>query len=63
MVVILAMGLGLFSPPFGIGFYISCAIGRIPPEEAMGRVWPYLGTLLLALILIAAVPWISIGFL
>ncbi|WP_411970891.1 TRAP transporter large permease subunit [Mesorhizobium sp. BR1-1-13] len=63
MVVILAMGLGLFSPPFGIGFYISCAIGKIQPEEAMGRVWPYLGTLLLALILIAAVPWISTVFL
>jgi tripartite ATP-independent transporter DctM subunit len=63
MVVILAMGLGLFAPPFGIGFYISCAIGRVQPEEAMGRVWPYLGALLLAVILVAAVPWISIGFL
>lgn len=63
MVIILAMGLGLFAPPFGIGFYISCAIGKVQPEEAMGRVWPYLGALLLAIILIAAVPWISIGFL
>jgi TRAP-type C4-dicarboxylate transport system permease large subunit len=29
----------------------------------MGRVWPYLGALLLAVILVAAVPWLSIGFL
>src|SRR5487761_2155544 len=43
MVVILAMGLGLFAPPFGVGFYIACAIGRVPPDEAMGRMWPYLG--------------------
>ena len=28
MVVILAMGLGLFAPPFGVGFYAACAIGR-----------------------------------
>ncbi len=63
MVVILSMGLGLFAPPFGIGFYISCAIGKVQPEEVMGRVWPYLGTLFLAIILIAAVPWISVGFL
>ena len=63
MVAILAMGLGLFSPPFGLGFYISCAIGRVEPAAAMWRVWPYLGALLLAVILIAAVPWISIGFL
>ena len=27
MIAILAMGVGLFTPPFGIGFYITCAIG------------------------------------
>jgi tripartite ATP-independent transporter DctM subunit len=63
MVVILAMGLGLFAPPFGVGFYIACAIGRVPPDEAVGRMWPYLGALLAAVILVAAIPWISIGFL
>jgi tripartite ATP-independent transporter DctM subunit len=63
MVVILAMGLGLFAPPFGVGFYAACAIGRVSPDAAMARVWPYLGALLLALIIVAAVPWLSIGFL
>jgi tripartite ATP-independent transporter DctM subunit len=63
MVVILAMGIGLFAPPFGVGFYAACAIGRVSPDAAMGRVWPYLGALLLALILVAALPWLSIGFL
>ena len=63
MVVILSMGIGLFAPPFGVGFYAACAIGRVAPDEAMGRVWPYLGAVLLALIVIALVPWLSIGFL
>jgi tripartite ATP-independent transporter DctM subunit len=63
MVVILAMGIGLFAPPFGVGFYAACAIGRVAPDEAMGRVWPYLGAVLIALIAIALVPWLSIGFL
>ena len=63
MTVVLAMGLGLFAPPFGVGFYFSCAIGGATPDEAWGRVWPYLGALLAAVILVAAVPWISIGFL
>ena len=39
------------------------ALGRVPPDEAMGRMWPYLGALLVAVILVAAIPWISIGFL
>ncbi|SNT30237.1 TRAP transporter, DctM subunit [Noviherbaspirillum humi] len=63
MVVIFAMGLGLFAPPFGVGFYAACAIGRVNPDQAMRHVWPYLGALFIALILIAAIPWISIGFL
>jgi TRAP-type C4-dicarboxylate transport system permease large subunit len=63
MVVILAMGIGLFAPPFGLGFYAACAIGRVSPDAAMGRIWPYLGALLAALLVVAAVPWLSIGFL
>jgi len=63
MVVILSMGIGLFAPPFGVGFYAACAIGRVSPDEAMGRVWPYLGALVLALIVVAALPWLSVGFL
>jgi TRAP-type C4-dicarboxylate transport system permease large subunit len=63
MVVILAMGIGLFAPPFGVGFYAACAIGRVSPDEPMGRVWPYLGAVLAALAVVALVPGLSIGFL
>jgi len=63
MVAILAMGIGLFAPPFGVGFYAACAIGRVSPDAAMPRIWPYLGALLLALVVVAAVPWLSTGFL
>jgi tripartite ATP-independent transporter DctM subunit len=63
MVVIFAMGIGLFAPPFGVGFYAACAIGRVDADKAMRHIWPYLGALFVALILIAAIPWISIGFL
>ncbi len=63
MVVILAMGIGLFAPPFGVGYYAACAIGKVGPDAAMRRIWPYLAALLLGLIVVAAVPWISTGFL
>jgi tripartite ATP-independent transporter DctM subunit len=63
MVVILAMGIGLFAPPFGLGYYAACTIGRVNPDLALRPIWPYLGVLVLGLLLIAAVPWISIGFL
>ena len=63
MVVILAMGIGLFAPPFGVGYYAACAIGRVSPDAAMRRIWPYLLAVLAGLIVVAAVPWFSTGFL
>ncbi|HEX3884420.1 MAG TPA: TRAP transporter large permease subunit [Stellaceae bacterium] len=63
MVVILAMGIGLFAPPFGVGFYGACAIGRVNPDDALWRIWPYIFALIASLIIVAAIPWLSIGFL
>jgi TRAP-type C4-dicarboxylate transport system permease large subunit len=40
MIVILAMGVGLFAPPFGIGFYVSCAIGGCEPDRALPHSGP-----------------------
>jgi tripartite ATP-independent transporter DctM subunit len=63
MVVILAMGIGLFAPPFGVGYYAACAIGRVDPGEGVRPIMGYLLALLVGLIIVAIFPWISIGFL
>lgn len=63
MVVVTAMNVGLMAPPIGIGFYIACKIGNVSPDEAMGAIWPYLGALIVGLLLIAAVPALSIAYL
>ena len=63
MVVILAMGIGLFAPPFGVGYYAACAISRIHPDEGMRPICGYILALIVGLAVVIAVPWISIGFL
>ncbi|WP_398472189.1 TRAP transporter large permease subunit [Tardiphaga sp.] len=63
MIVILAMGIGLFAPPFGVGYYAACAIGRVDPAEGIRPILGYLLALLVGLIIVAIFPWISIGFL
>jgi tripartite ATP-independent transporter DctM subunit len=63
MIAIFSMGLGLFSPPFGVGFYAACAVGRVAPDRAIGHVWPHLAALFFALVLLILFPWLSIGFL
>ena len=63
MIIILAMGIGLFAPPFGVGYYAACAIGRVDPAQGIRPIWGYLLALLVGLIIVAIFPWISIGFL
>jgi tripartite ATP-independent transporter DctM subunit len=63
MVVVLSMSLGLFSPPLGVGYYSTCAIAQVSPDKAVRDIWIYMGALLVAVIVVAAVPWLSIGFL
>ena len=63
MVVIFSMGLALFAPPIGVGYYAACAIGKVDPDRAMRRIWPYLAALVVALAVIISFPWLPIGFL
>lgn len=63
MVVVLSMGVGLFAPPFGVGYYAACAISRIAPEEGLKPIAGYMAALLVGTAVVAAVPWISTGFL
>ena len=63
MVVILAMGIGLFAPPFGLGYYAACSIGQVDPTAGLRRIWSYLAALVVGLLVVAFVPWISTGFL
>jgi len=63
MVVVLAMGIGLFAPPFGVGYYAACAISRVSPDEGMRPIVGYIVALLIGTLIVAAVPWISVGFL
>ena len=63
IVAVLAMGIGLFAPPIGVGFFSASAIGKANPENVVRPILPYLAALLLALLIIAFVPWISLGFL
>lgn len=63
MIVVLAMGVGLFAPPFGVGYYAACAISRIAPDEGMKPIIGYMIALVIGLVIVAAVPWIATGFL
>ncbi|GGI27315.1 MULTISPECIES: TRAP transporter large permease subunit [Bradyrhizobium] len=59
MVIILSIGVGVFMPPVGIGFYIACAVVRADIDQASRSMVPYLVVLCLGVLLIAYVPWFT----
>jgi TRAP-type C4-dicarboxylate transport system permease large subunit len=59
MVIVCAMNIGLMMPPIGVGFYVACRIGDAKPDEVMRAIWPYIGALLVGVVLIALFPTLS----
>jgi tripartite ATP-independent transporter DctM subunit len=59
VVLVIAMGIGLFAPPLGLGLYGACLIGKVPVEQTVRPMLGYLGLLLACLLIIAFVPDIS----
>jgi len=59
VVLVIAMGIGLFAPPLGLGLYGACLIGKVPVEQTVKPMIGYLGLLLVCLLVIAFVPGIS----
>ena len=59
IVMIIAMGIGLFAPPLGVGLYGSCAIGNVKLEDTVRPVLRLLAILFVCLLVIAFVPSIT----
>jgi tripartite ATP-independent transporter DctM subunit len=59
VVLVIAMGIGLFAPPLGLGLYGACLIGNVPIEQTVKPIMGYLGLLFLCLLVVAFVPEIS----
>ncbi|HTU00928.1 MAG TPA: TRAP transporter large permease subunit [Candidatus Sulfotelmatobacter sp.] len=61
IVLIIAMGIGTFIPPFGICYFVTCSVLESTVEDSTPRFLPYLVIIAVGLILIAAVPWFSLA--
>ena len=59
VVLVIAMGIGLFAPPLGLGLYGACLIGDVPIEVTVKPMLRWLGLLLACLLVIAFVPAVT----
>jgi tripartite ATP-independent transporter DctM subunit len=60
VVLVVAMGIGLFAPPLGLGLYGACLIGNVPIESTVKPILAYLGLLTAVLLFIAFVPGLTL---
>ncbi len=60
VVLVVAMGIGLFAPPLGLGLYGACLVGNVPIESTVKPILAYLGLLTSVLLFIAFVPGLTL---
>jgi C4-dicarboxylate transporter, DctM subunit len=59
IVLTMAVGIGVFLPPVGIGYYIACAIGEAPVNATMRPTLIYSGFLIVGLAIVVLFPGIT----
>ena len=60
IILTMAVGIGVFMPPVGIGYYVACAIGDAPPNATMRPSKVYNVSLVLGLIVVILFPAITL---
>jgi tripartite ATP-independent transporter DctM subunit len=60
IVILIAMGVGVFVPPIGVGFYIATAVFGTNIERTARAMLPYFLTLCVGLLLVAFFPWVTL---
>ena len=60
VMLILNLGIGLFTPPVGSLLFVSCALAKTKIEQTLKGAWPFYLALLIALALVTYIPAISL---
>ena len=60
IVIVAAVGIGLFLPPVGVGLFIACGIAEISVDRATRAVLPFIAVLCAGLAVVILVPWFTL---
>jgi TRAP-type C4-dicarboxylate transport system permease large subunit len=61
IVMLIAMGIGVFIPPIGVGFYIAAAVFGTKVEGTARAMLPYFLMLCAGLLFVAFLPWVTLS--
>lgn len=60
VVVVAAIGLGLFLPPVGVGLYIACTFANLRVDQTIKEMLPYIAVLFAGILVVIAIPWLTL---
>jgi len=60
IVIVAAVGIGLFLPPVGVGLFIACGIAGVSVDRATRAVLPFIAVLCVGLVIIIVAPWFTL---
>lgn len=60
IVLAIAMGIGVFMPPIGIGYYVACAIGEAPVHQTLRPSLFYMLFVVVGLVVVILFPQITL---
>ena len=63
IVFLLALAIGFVTPPVGVNLFVGCGIGKVSIEKLSWGSLPLVGAMLLALLVVAYVPELSLCLL
>jgi C4-dicarboxylate transporter DctM subunit len=61
IVIVAAVGIGLFLPPIGVGLFIACGIADLSVDRATRAMLPFILVLVVGLVIIVVVPQITLA--
>ena len=61
LIMVVNLALGMITPPFGVNLFAACTVARISLDRVVTHLLPFVGVILVCLLIITYVPSISLG--
>lgn len=61
LIMVVNLALGMITPPFGVNLFAACTVAKISLDRIVGHLLPFVGVILVCLLIITYVPSLSLG--
>lgn len=61
LIMVVNLTMGMITPPFGVNLFAACTVAKISLDRIVGHLLPFVGVILVCLLIITYVPSISLG--